>query len=128
MGWQGSETTMPAGMLFAKMYCYKCASKLFKEEISRIFEKGEKGFAPQVLHKTMFGLGGIRMHGTIGMDEIKKSTYVYKCELCNYLITYEEQQKISKLQKELNKTILSDSDMKYLNISFTDEKSVKSQL
>lgn len=124
MGWQGTETTMPLGMLFAKMYCCKCEQKLQKQKISKVFEKGKEGYAPKVLHRKMIVPGGFVARGTIGMDEIKKSTYVYNCCNCNYLISYDDQLKISELQKQLNKKALSDNELSSLNVSFEVDDSI----
>lgn len=124
MGWQGTETTMPLGMLFAKMYCCKCGLKLNRQKISKVLVKGEDDYSSTFLHKKMLVPGGFVSRGTIGMDEIKKFTYVYKCEHCNYLITYDEQLIISNAQNQHNKKVLLDNEFNALNISLVVDDSV----
>ena len=95
MGWTGYESEMDAGMLFLKMYCSKCGTRLKKQKVVNIFSKGEEEFRNHLLGKT-----------TIGMTKIKKVHYVYKCPTCQDIITYDEQKKIRKIQKKLNRKIL----------------------
>lgn len=72
-----------------------------KQMITKEYARGEKEF-----HTI---LPGTR---TIGMDSLKSSTFVYVCPKCNAIITYDEQRKISKIQKRLKKKTLSDIDFK----------------
>ena len=99
MGWRGYETSIPSGMIFRKMYCHRCGIQLKKEKITKVFKKGEQGYSNRILG-----------HATIGMTEIAKSEYIYKCPDCGGTITYDEQLRIHKLQKKLKRKILTDKD------------------
>ena len=99
MGWKGQETSIPLGMIFRKMFCHKCGTQLKKQKVSNIYYKGDNGFQKHILG-----------HRTIGMDKIEKISYIYVCPNCNSSMTYEMQVRISKIQKRLDKKILSDNE------------------
>lgn len=99
MGWKGYEAKIPVGMIFRRMYCHKCETKLSKCKISEVLQKGEYGYRDHILG-----------HPTIGMDEIEIAAYVYKCPNCGNVTTYEEQLRISKVQKQSKSLILPDEN------------------
>ena len=99
MGWKGYESTISLGMIFKKMYCHKCGQKLKRKKISNVYKKGEDGYSNY--------LSG---HATIGMDRIEKAYYIYTCVNCGSEISYEEQCKIAKKQKQLKSKILNSED------------------
>ena len=99
MGWKGSETKIPIGMIFRKMYCNKCGIQLKKLKINEVYKKGETGYSNKILG-----------HSTLGMSEISKSHYIYNCQNCNSKISYEAQCIVAKKQKQLRKKIISEND------------------
>lgn len=40
MGWRGYESEIDLGMLFRKMYCHKCGTRLKRKKITAIYHKG----------------------------------------------------------------------------------------
>lgn len=101
MGWKGYEAEIPAGMVFKKMYCHKCGEKFKIKKISYILKKGEDGYSNDILG-----------HPTIGMDKKEIWYYIYKCPNCGFEISYDEQVRISKIQKKKKKKILTENDFK----------------
>lgn len=99
MRWKGYEAKIPAGMIFRRMYCCKCGTKLTWHKTREVYQKGEPGY-----HNHILG------HATIGMARIEIASYIYKCPNCGNIITYEEQLKISKTQKQLKRFILPDKN------------------
>lgn len=99
MGWKGYETKVPVGMIFRRMYCHKCGFRLKKAKITDVYKKGESGYSNKILGNT-----------TLGMTEISKSFYIYKCQKCNSEITYEAQCIVAKKQKQLNKKIIGEDN------------------
>ena len=99
MGWKGYKSTMPAGMLFKKMYCSKCGARLKRHKITKTYLKGEEGYKNRILGQA-----------TIGMGSIEIGTYVYKCPDCESMVTYEKQLEINEKQKRLNRTVLTDEE------------------
>ena len=99
MGWKGFETEIPVGMIFRKMYCHKCGARLKKEKITEIYKKGDAEYSNKILG-----------HSTLGMSEISKSYYIYKCVNCGAQIGYDYQCVIAKQQKLLKKKILNEND------------------
>lgn len=97
MGWKGYEMKIPAGMIFRKMYCCKCGTLLEKQKQSTVYKKGEVGYQNKILG-----------HSTIGMDKKEEVSYVYKCPNCQEIVSYDEQVAISKIQKKMNKKILTE--------------------
>ena len=99
MGWKGSETKIPVGMIFKKMFCHKCGAKLKKQKIIEIYKKGDAGYSNRILGSS-----------TLGMSEISKSCYIYKCTNCDSKIDYDSQCVIAKKQKLLRKKILGGNE------------------
>ena len=99
MGWKGSETKIPVGMIFKRMFCHKCGVRLKKEKITETHKKGEQDYSNKVLG-----------HSTLGMSEISKSYYIYKCPHCESRTSYDYQCVIAKKQKRLQKKILNEND------------------
>ena len=99
MGWKGSETKIPIGMIFKKMFCHKCGAQLKKEKITETYKKGEQEYSNKILG-----------HSTLGMSEISKSHYIYKCSNCGAKISYDYQCVIAKKQKNLKKKILNENE------------------
>ena len=98
MGWKGSETKIPVGMIFKKMFCHQCGAQLKKEKITETYKKGEQEYSNKILG-----------HSTLGMSEISKSYYIYKCSNCGAKISYDCQCVIEKKQKLLKKKILNEN-------------------
>lgn len=95
------EIKIPIGMLFKKMFCCKCGGKLQKKKISKINYKGDKQFKK------------IRIGRTVALDKKQKIEHlVYYCPNCNIMAEYDEQVRISNIQKKKNKLILDDNDLK----------------
>ena len=101
MGWKGYKITIPAGMLFRKMFCHKCGAELKKEKITKCYKKGEQGYSSHFFRWR-----------ALGMSELSRTHYIYKCPNCNALIDYKDQRIVAKKQKLLNKKILNESDLK----------------
>ena len=83
MGWKGREITFPLGMLFRKMYCMGCGTRLKRHRVDNLIKKGDPEYNGRIL-------GG----ATIGMDRKQVSYYVYKCPNCGLMFTYEKQLEI----------------------------------
>ena len=97
----GYEIKIPVGMLFKKMFCCKCGAKLQKKKLSKINLKGDADFKSIKYGHTVI----LDKHQTI--DKI-----VYFCPNCNIITEYNEQLRISSIQKRVNKLILDDNDLK----------------
>lgn len=41
MGWKGREITFPLGMLFRKMYCMGCGTRLKRHRVDNLIKKGD---------------------------------------------------------------------------------------
>ena len=98
----GYQVKFPIGMLFKKMFCCKCGKKLQKQKISKIYSKGDIGFKR------------IMIHGNTVMLENKEKIdkIVYHCPNCDIITEYDEQLRISNIQKKMKKTILDENDLK----------------
>ncbi|MBQ7353145.1 MAG: hypothetical protein IJW54_03980 [Clostridia bacterium] len=89
----------PIGMLFKKMHCSICGTKLKRSIMGRTYTKGERGFEE------------VNIRGYIGTPkQTYIGKYVYVCSKCKSIITYEQQCKIRKIQKKHNKIILSEDE------------------
>ena len=101
MGWTGYEIDIPLDIFFKKMYCHKCGAKMNKSNSSITTRKGELGFSKRIAGKPM-----------IGMSQRKDIFTIFICPSCKNTQTYDNQKKISKLQKKLKKSILTDDEIK----------------
>ena len=100
MGWRGYKGTIDVGMLFRKMYCHKCGTKMKKSTSSTTTKKGEFGFGKRIAGKP-----------TLGMSQRKDIFFVFICPSCGNTRTADYQTRISKLQKKLQKKILTDEEI-----------------
>ena len=99
MGWRGGEIHIPVGMVFRKMFCHRCGTQLKKKKITEVLKKGQTGYSNKILG-----------HSTLGMSEIAKSHFIYKCPTCASEISYDNQCIIAKKQKRLKKLIINEND------------------
>ena len=102
MGWTGRKINIPVRMMFRRAYCHKCGAKLKKEAVTNISQKGDLNYSNQI----------IPFQTTLGMSQIKKTSYIYRCLKCNSTITYDNQCIIVRKQKKLKKVILMDDELK----------------
>ena len=93
----GKYTEIRFGMLFWKMYCSKCGTRLRRQQIKAIINKGDEDFSSYLP-----GQGYV-----IGMKRLIKKTYNYKCPQCGKQTMYDEQLRIARRQKILGKKIIS---------------------
>lgn len=100
MGWQGYKSSIDVGMIFKKMYCGKCGTRLRVEKNTEIIEKGDDRFSNRMPGKVW----------AIGMSSYRYVTYIYCCPNCGAETTYDEQCIVSKKQKRLKKIILDEND------------------
>ena len=101
MGWRGHKSKIDVGMIFKKMYCQHCGTKLTIKKNTRLVNKGDKDFS-----NSMPGMRGT----PIGMTSYYESSYTYLCPNCHSENTYAEQCTVEKKQKQLKKRILSEND------------------
>lgn len=70
-----------------------------KKKITKTYKKGDPEYSDKILG-----------HSTLGMSEISKSYYIYKCTNCGAEIDYDQQCIIAKKQKLLKKKILNEDE------------------
>lgn len=117
MGLTGYRIQIDLGILFRKMYCCKCGERLKKHSISRIIKKGDYDFDTQLVGQKT----------SIGMDKIKETTYIYKCNSCCYTIDYDYQKRIAKKQKSLKRKNLTATEIASLKVYLKDYYPVEEQ-
>ncbi len=86
------------GMLFRRMYCCKCGTKLKRRSTSRLVNKGEIGYINNILPGIYFG-------GPTSQIQVR---YVYICPNCKQITTYDQQCIIAKKQKQAKTKILEE--------------------
>ena len=112
MGWRGYKGTIDVGMLFKKMFCQNCGTRLRIKKNSQIINKGDKEFSNR-----MPGKGN-----AIGMSSYYSVTYAYLCPICNSEISYDAQCVIAKeaqKSRKLCNTNDAPSVMKQVNKVFS---------
>lgn len=101
MGWRGYKGTIAAGMIFKKMYCHNCGTKLKIKKSTIIISKSEEKYSNK-----MPGKGN-----SVGMSSYYDVTYLYWCPICDKTITYDEQCIVAKKQKQLKQRIICKNDL-----------------
>ena len=94
------KATIDIGMLFKKMYCQHCGTKLEVKKTTKTVHRGDEEFSSRMA-------GGMY---NIGMNSYQHATYIYKCPNCNSEITYGEQCVVAKKQKKLKEKIINEDD------------------
>jgi RNase P subunit RPR2 len=56
MGWRGYKGTIDVGMLFKKMFCQNCGTRLRIKKNSQIINKGDKELCPQSASIDRYGV------------------------------------------------------------------------
>lgn len=95
MGWTGTSGEIDPGMIFRKMYCKNCGTRLKIKKNVTVVKKGDKGFSYHIGHGW-----------AIGMSAYNSISYTYKCPKCHHEITYDEQCIVAKEQRKQKKKIL----------------------
>ena len=96
----GKSYSIPIGMVFKKFYCPDCGARLTKERTHRVVTKEDKDY--YIYHDA----------GTFPLCDYDVYSYEFKCPECGKRNTYREQCIIGKIQKKLNKKVLSTSEIK----------------
>ena len=94
--------TVPAGMLFKRMYCGSCGNKLKKTFTSKIYKKGDLGYERPAFTRFEIPFN----------YQTTSSTYVYYCPRCRWIIDYEQQLIIQKLQKKYGRYKLTKEEIR----------------
>ena len=100
MGWRGYQSTIDVGMVFKKMYCCECGTRLKKKKVTNIYVKGQPGYTRHFASFT-----------AIGMSELSMTTYIYRCPNCGLEINYSNQCLVAKKQKKLKKKVLDENEI-----------------
>lgn len=95
--------TIPYGMIYKKMYCYKCGAQLTEKLLWREFPKSRFDWP--------------RGFGFIGHDRGREYYYVYQCPVCYNRTSYEAQCRVAKMQKKVRRRILNEEEIKKINIT-----------
>ena len=99
---KGTEIYMPFGMVFRRMWCTNCGTKLKRHKISTVYRRGDEGY------KSKMRAGGATFYN---LETYTKITYDYQCPECGKITTYEEQVKLAKIQKKLGKKVLREYEL-----------------
>lgn len=78
----GYEISIPVGMLFRKMYCLQCGTRLKRQKRSKTYTKDEFGY------KRFVNAGRRTM---INFGTYTRIYYMYHCPKCDTLISYRKQ-------------------------------------
>ena len=97
---KNKSTSIPVAMLTKKFYCHKCGERLSKHPKTRLVKRGDPDY------KKYNRIGRARMIGDVEVTE-----YDFQCPSCGNITKYDEQCVIEKIQKKLDKTILSEGEI-----------------
>lgn len=109
---KGKHWSIPFGMVFKKYKCSTCGNKLEKYKTHRIVSKDDHDY---------FQYQDYNMFPRTDHDVY---SYEFTCKHCKKNISFHDQCIIERIQKKLNKIILSDDEIKkyYLNEQYNDKK------
>ena len=93
--------SIPMGMVMKKFYCHKCGERLGRQPTKRTVRRGDIDY---------------RKYNSIGntyyIGDVEVTEYDFKCPGCNRTMNYNEQCVISKIQKHLQKNVLSNEEIR----------------
>lgn len=97
---KNKSTSIPVAMLIKKFYCSRCGERLVKNPKTRTIRRGDPDY---------------KEHSRIGhshiIGDVEVTEYDFKCPSCGNITKYDEQCVIEKIQKKLDKTILSEGEI-----------------
>lgn len=99
---KNKHISIPIGMMTKKFYCHKCGKRLEKHGKTRIVKRGDPDY------KKYTHIGHTHM---IGGGDAEVTEYDFQCPACGNITEYNEQCIIEKIQKKLDKTILSEGEI-----------------
>ena len=94
------EYDMPLGMLIRKMYCAGCGTRLVRKQVRKTYQRGEPGFRNTLSNRS-----------TVNVGSYTTVTYVYRCPNCCREISYDDQVKVAKKQKQTGRNVLTEGDL-----------------
>ena len=97
---KNKQTSIPIGMLTKKFLCHKCGERLSKHPKTRLVKRGDPDY------EKYNRIGHARMIGDVEVTE-----YDFQCPSCGNITEYGEQCVIEKIQKTLDKSILSEEEI-----------------
>lgn len=97
---KNKSTSIPVAMLTKKFYCHKCGERLTRHPKTRIVKRGDPDY------KKFNRIGHARIIGDVEVTE-----YDFQCPSCGNITEYGEQCVIEKIQKTLDKNILSEGEI-----------------
>ena len=109
---KGKSMSIPFGMVFKKYYCSNCGTRLKKEKTHRIVTPGDRDYYQY------------HDYGTFPQRDYDVYSYQFQCPACKARISYDEQCKIERIQKQQGTTVLSSAQIKdhYKNISRDNDR------
>lgn len=93
-------TVIPHGMKRKPFYCHICGEKLIAYPHTRVLERTDPDY------KKARRMGNVSLIGKIELTE-----YDFKCLSCEKFISYDEQCVIAKIQKRVEKPLLTQADV-----------------
>ncbi len=99
---KNKSTSIPVGMLTKKFFCHKCGERLTRHPKTRIVKRGDPDY------KKYNHIGHTHI---IGSGDVEVTEYDFQCPSCGNITKYDEQCVIEKIQKKLDKTILSEGEI-----------------
>ena len=96
---KNKSTSIPVAMLTKKFYCHKCGERLRRHPKTRIVKRGDPDY-------NKYAVDEIHPSGDIEVTE-----YNFQCPSCGNITEYGEQCVIEKIQKTLDKNILSEGEI-----------------
>ena len=99
---KNKSTSIPVGMLTKKFDCHKCGERLSKHPKTRIVKRGDPDY------KKYNHIGHTHI---IGSGDVEVTEYDFQCPSCGNITEYGEQCVIEKIQKKLDKAILSEGEI-----------------
>lgn len=100
----GYQIEVDPRMFFKKTYCIKCGTILKVNKTKKVYRPGDPDF------KRRYGY--YHGHYYINYTKFVHIRYNYKCPNCGQETAYLQQVAYSKIQKKLNKKILTEEDLR----------------
>ena len=99
---KNKSVSIPMGMVTKKFYCHKCGERLGKHPKTRTLSPGDPDYRK---HNRI-------NHRTHMIGDVEVTEYDFQCPACGNIIEYDEQCVIGKIQKQLDKSTLSEEEIR----------------
>ena len=97
---KNKSSSIPLAVLIKKFYCHKCGERLKRNPITRTIKRGDPEYRKH----------SRRGHSHV-IGDIELTEYSFICPSCNQIVEYDEQLIIDRIQKNVSRHVVSQTEI-----------------